>query len=500
MKRFLYLLLFVAPIMAFGCRSTVDGLQKDVRSILSKMEIEDITTKKPPEKKGEVLYSGVKTGPAGESPPEQPEELKYSLTVHPVPEDSSVKIINIQPRYTPGIRLSPGIYDLMVEREGYETHREWIVVDADTVLTIPLNKGKTVALAEKNAPEKVIAPKQSKPASDATAAEESKGDEKAALPEEKAVLEKIQFPTAFSGHSDSVTSLCFSPDGGVLASGSYDGFIFTWDMTDGHISHKLNHGAGVKTICFSPDGRLLASSGNDKTVKLWDLSEAKLKNTFRGHTRRAHSLAFSPGADSLICGGENELIFWETATGRIINFAMGDDNLYPRFETIRDIAVRSTGNSGSDYMVAFSCERGINLFYPATKKMFTIPDRTPAGSVTFSPDGQYVVWGARHQYNESLYFPRFAPVEAQKIDGELTQDDDLASADRVFFTAYTPDGRKLVMLSYKQAVLYDISTAAVVRMFSGTSETSATDAAISPDGNTLAATSGSLIRLWKLSE
>jgi WD40 repeat protein len=56
------------------------------------------------------------------------------------------------------------------------------------------------------------------------------------------------------------------------------------------------------------------------------------------------------------------------------------------------------------------------------------------------------------------------------------------------------------MLSYKQAVLYDISTAAVVRMFSGTSETSATDAAISPDGNTLAATSGSLIRLWKLSE
>jgi hypothetical protein len=48
MKRFFYLLLFVAPIMAFGCRSTVDGLQKDVRSILSKMEIEDITTKKTP--------------------------------------------------------------------------------------------------------------------------------------------------------------------------------------------------------------------------------------------------------------------------------------------------------------------------------------------------------------------------------------------------------------------------------------------------------------------
>jgi WD40 repeat protein len=54
------------------------------------------------------------------------------------------------------------------------------------------------------------------------------------------------------------------------------------------------------------------------------------------------------------------------------------------------------------------------------------------------------------------------------------------------------------MLSYNQAVLYDIKTGAIIRKFPGTSETAVTAASLSPDGKIFAATAGSNIRLWTM--
>jgi WD40 repeat protein len=46
---------------------------------------------------------------------------------------------------------------------------------------------------------------------------------------------------------------------------------------------QLGHGASVTSVVFSPDGKLLASGSQDYTVKLWIVSEGKLLHTFSGH-------------------------------------------------------------------------------------------------------------------------------------------------------------------------------------------------------------------------
>ncbi len=67
-----------------------------------------------------------------------------------------------------------------------------------------------------------------------------------------------------------VRSVCFSPDGKKLASGSADETVRLWDVETGACVRKLEgHGDVVSSVCFSPDGRRLASGSDDSTVRLW---------------------------------------------------------------------------------------------------------------------------------------------------------------------------------------------------------------------------------------
>ena len=54
------------------------------------------------------------------------ERWKYSLTILPSPENASVKILNIKPKYYDGIRLSEGKYHIQVSKSGYQTKDFWM--------------------------------------------------------------------------------------------------------------------------------------------------------------------------------------------------------------------------------------------------------------------------------------------------------------------------------------------------------------------------------------
>jgi WD40 repeat protein len=71
-----------------------------------------------------------------------------------------------------------------------------------------------------------------------------------------------------------VESVAFSPDGRLLASGSWDNTIKLWDVATGREVRTLTgHTDTVNSVAFSPDGRLLASGSYDNTIKLWDISD-----------------------------------------------------------------------------------------------------------------------------------------------------------------------------------------------------------------------------------
>ena len=140
-----------------------------------------------------------------------------------------------------------------------------------------------------------------------------------------------------AGHTDSVISAAFSPDGKLVVTASMttpprcgtrrrvrsctpwpatrirstrppsartaswwrrpadDNTARVWDVATGEELHTLAGHTGRSTRrCFSPDGKLVVTASRDNTAKVWDVATGKELHTLAGHTAPVCSAAFSP--------------------------------------------------------------------------------------------------------------------------------------------------------------------------------------------------------------
>jgi WD40 repeat protein len=131
------------------------------------------------------------------------------------------------------------------------------------------------------------------------------------------------------GHTGPVNSVAFSPNGKILASGSFDNTIRFWDVATGNnmatmkavpkISVTVNGSSTVgvavsaNSIAFSPDGKTLAVGNGEETVGLWDVATHKSIAILRGHIGLA-TVAFSPDGKLLAVGNYDGTIkLWDVA-------------------------------------------------------------------------------------------------------------------------------------------------------------------------------------------
>jgi WD40 repeat protein len=144
------------------------------------------------------------------------------------------------------------------------------------------------------------------------------------LPWHKATGE--QPVTVMRRHMSSVTTLAFSPDGKLLASGSMDETARLWDVTTGCELVRFNdHEGTVTAVAFTTDGHTLVTAAQDNTVRLWDVVGGRLRATLPGSEQSRIVLSpdgrsvgvlhyeFAPGSDWLVA---THLDLWDVATGQ----------------------------------------------------------------------------------------------------------------------------------------------------------------------------------------
>lgn len=123
-----------------------------------------------------------------------------------------------------------------------------------------------------------------------------------------------------SGHNEAVTSIAFSSDGTILASGSADKTVKLWKLASHEVWTLPGHADPVFSVAFSPDGSVLASGSGDiyalgdhsATLTLWNVIDGTAITTLQGLSNAVLSLAFSPEGKMLAAGNYDKTVtFWD---------------------------------------------------------------------------------------------------------------------------------------------------------------------------------------------
>jgi WD40 repeat protein len=79
-----------------------------------------------------------------------------------------------------------------------------------------------------------------------------------------------------SGHTNKVSTVCFSVDGQWLASAGHDRKVMIWNVLDKKMNYTLDgHTGNITCARWSPDNRnLVATSSYDKTLRIWDVGHS----------------------------------------------------------------------------------------------------------------------------------------------------------------------------------------------------------------------------------
>jgi WD40 repeat protein len=238
----------------------------------------------------------------------------------------------------------------------------------------------------------------------------------------------------FSAHG-AVASAAVSPDGRLVATGSWDHSAKIWDADTGQAIRKLEggHTAHVNTVEFSPDGAQLLTASDDGTAQLWDVESGKPTGVkLSGHNGRVIAATFSPdGTRILTVSADATARIWDragtmiapleghkwavlcgqfSADGQRVITGSRDGTAKIWDATTGTMLVELAGHTAAVTCVAFSpdgsraltgsqdntCKLWDSQPEKSGKEILTLPGHTQeVTSVSFSPDGRNVLTSSR---------------------------------------------------------------------------------------------------------
>ncbi|PAX52573.1 nSTAND1 domain-containing NTPase [Brunnivagina elsteri] len=293
----------------------------------------------------------------------------------------------------------------------------------------------------------------------------------------------IQERNRIEGHSATVTSAKFSPDGKIIASTSDDNSVIIWSR-NGKLLRKLQgHQDAIKSASFNPQGNLLATASFDKTIKLWNPHDGKLIRTLVGHEKEVMSVQFSPDGSILASGSnDNTVKIWKANDGTLIATLKGHN------QTVNAVSFNADGK----LIASASGDSTINIWQLNNNRLIKTLRRhgNQVNSIAFSPDNKILASASSDKmikiwdFNKGSLITTFA-----------------SHTSPVKSLAFSQDGKTLVSAGDDNIIkLWDIQQGNVIVNILGHSN-GILNVNFSKDGKTIiSAGADQTIRLWELKD
>ncbi|MCC5662649.1 ribosome assembly protein 4 [Nostoc sp. CHAB 5784] len=288
---------------------------------------------------------------------------------------------------------------------------------------------------------------------------------------------------SLTGHSNEVWSIVYSLNGQQLASASRDKTIKIWDISSGQLLKTLTgHSNAVNSVTYSPNGQQLASASRDKTIKIWDVSSGKLFKSLSGHSKEVNSVAYSRDGHQLASASEDKTIkIWDVSSGKLLK------SLIDHNDAIVSVAYSRDGHQ----LASASADKTIKIWDVTSGQLLKslIDPSSGVFSVAYSSDEQQLA-SASDDNTIKIW-----DVSSKKLLKTLT-----GHSARVYSVAYSRDGQQLASASWDKTIkIWDVSSGKPPKSLTGHSK-EVNSIAYSPNGQQLASASDDkTIKIWDVS-
>jgi WD40 repeat protein len=288
------------------------------------------------------------------------------------------------------------------------------------------------------------------------------------------------------GHSATVHSTAFSPDGKYAASGGMDNNVKLWSVETGREMRTLQgHTSYITFVTFSPDGRYIVSASHDMTIRLWDVPGGREVKRISDVLVVSH-IAFSPEGDLLFGNTLGTITLWNMQTGvaRKLEAAYGKG----------EISAVTFIERGKYILVAR--KSGFTVVEPQTDKIIrTFGINTASSSdvsIAFSKDGRYALVG---KFNQMILWDIPSGKEIRTFSGKAGKFNSVAFSQDGRYVLSGDEGYMLKM--WETATGREVRSIYHYRRYIYGARYGVTAVAFSPDGKSaLAGYKNGSIRLW----
>lgn len=309
----------------------------------------------------------------------------------------------------------------------------------------------------------------------------------------------VRHVRTFEGHTDTVTSVCFSPDGRQALSGCGDGVVRLWDVNSGKCVRNLEDLKDeITCLSFSPDGRKVLVGGQETGFIIHDLytrqSTGPFSDDYDRYDQPLHSAEFSPDGRWILSGRGSLL----PKHGACLSLCESDTGQWAieyfcnwGFRFLRNVAqvYAATFGPAGDWIVSGNWDKTVRLWDAAGGLCVGVfrGHKDDVFSVCSSPDGMYVLSAG---YDKTV---RLWDV----VTGQCLQ---IYRGHRkaVILVSFTPDGRWALSASQNETLrLWDVNSGECVQVLEHGNGVTA--ACLSPDGRfVLSGSADKTMRLWEI--